>query len=104
MDVESDSYISVSGNRIDPHVAQVLSADVVRRLNMLPIKMEDGQLLVAVISPLDLPGLDEVRLLTGLKVKPVIVTQRELSHAINEQFSIRQTGYRRYVVSGPENV
>jgi len=35
--------------------------------------------------------MDEIRLLTGLKVKPIIVPEKDLAQAINEHFSIRQT-------------
>lgn len=75
---------------IDRYVPQILPEEVVRRLNMLPIKIEDNILHVAVTEPLNLPGIDELKLFTGLKVRPVIVPARELRRAIDGQFSAGQ--------------
>lgn len=86
-----DLHVDLSNLKIDGQVANMLPEEVVRRVNMLPIKMELDQLYVAATKPVDLPGVDEIRLLTGLKVKPVIVPENDLERAINDQFSIRQT-------------
>ena len=88
---ELDSYIDLSTYEVNRQVAHILPEEVVRGVNMLPIRIEADQLYVAATAPLDLPGMDEIRLLTGLKVKPVIVTEEELARAINEQFSVRET-------------
>jgi len=86
-----DSYDNLSEHKIDRQVANMLPEEVVRRLNMLPIRIEVDQLYTATIMPLNLPGMDEIRMLTGLRVKPIIVPEKDLDHAIDEQFSIRQT-------------
>ena len=92
-----DSYDNLSEHKIDRQVANMLPEEVIRRLNMLPIRIEVDQLYTATIMPLNLPGMDEIRMLTGLRVKPVIVTEKDLDHAINEQFSIRQTAKQAIV-------
>lgn len=92
-----DSYVELGDDMVDVQVTHMIPEEVVRRVNMLPIKIESGQLCVAATMPLDLPGLDEIRLLTGIKVKPVIVTEKELARAISEQFSIRQTSKQAIV-------
>jgi len=92
-----DSYDNLSEHKIDRQVANMLPEEVVRRLNMLPIRIEVDQLYTATIMPLNLPGMDEIRMLTGLRVKPVIVPEKDLNHAIDEQFSIRQTAKQAIV-------
>ena len=92
-----DSYVELSDDMVDVQVAHMIPEEAVRRVNMLPIRIEAGQLHVAATTPLDLPGMDEIRLLTGVNVKPVIVTEKELARAINEQFSIRQTSKQAIV-------
>ncbi len=92
-----DSYDNLSEHKIDRQVANMLPEEVVRRLNMLPIRIEVDQLYTATIMPLNLPGMDEIRMLTGLRVKPVIVPEKDLDHAIDEQFSIRQTAKQAIV-------
>jgi len=77
--------------RIDRYVAQILPEDIVRRFNILPIRIEGDKLQVLTTEPLNLPGMDQVKLMTGLKVSPIIVSEGELSRAIGEQFSSKRT-------------
>jgi type IV pilus assembly protein PilB len=90
MDVGLVAITDLRDYDIDRYIAQILPEEVVRRLNMLPLKIEDDMLHVAATEPLNLPGIDELKLLTGLKVRPVIVPDRELHRAINGQFSAGQ--------------
>jgi type IV pilus assembly protein PilB len=91
------SSVNLNDYEIDRQVAHILPEEAVRRLNMLPIRIEADQLHIATTAPLNLPGMDEVRLLTGLRVKPIMVSEKDLAHAINEHFSIRQTAKQAIV-------
>ena len=86
-----DSYVELDDDIVDAQVAHMLPEEIVRRVNMLPFRIADGQLHVAATAPVDLFGIDEIRLLTGIKIKPIIVSKKELARAIDQQFSIRQT-------------
>ena len=91
------AYIDLAGDIVDAQVAHMVPEEVIRRNSMLPFRIDGDELHVATIEPLNLPGLDEIRLLTGVKVKPVMVEEKELLRAINEQFSIRQTSKQAIV-------
>jgi type IV pilus assembly protein PilB len=82
--------LSLSDQEIDKRIAQILPEETVRRLLMLPIRVEGDLLYVATVSPVNLPGIDEVRLITGLKVRTIPVARMELERAISEQFSANQ--------------
>lgn len=98
MDVPKEQVnLTLSDQQIDKRIAQILPEETVRRLSMLPIRVEGDQLYVATVSPVNLPGIDEVRLITGLKVKPIIVARPELERAIGEQFSANQTSKQAIV-------
>ena len=86
-----DSYVELDDDIVDAQVAHMLPEEVVRRVNMLPFRIAGGQLHVATTAPVDLFGIDEIRLLTGIKITPIIVSKKELARAIDQQFSIRQT-------------
>ncbi len=77
-----DSHVKLNDDMVDSEVVHMLPEEVIRRVNMLPFRIADSQLHVAATAPLNLPGMDEIRLLTGVKVKPVIVSEKELSRAI----------------------
>jgi type IV pilus assembly protein PilB len=77
-----ESNILLDKHKVDILVAQMLPEELIRRVKMLPIKIEASQLYVAVTDPVDLPGIDEIKSLTGMRVRPVIVPKDELENAI----------------------
>jgi len=97
MSIEINQRVNLSDYEIDQRIVQILPEEVVRRLKMLPIKVDGGQLQVAAKVPLNIPGLDEIKLLTGLKVKPVIVSEQEIDRAINDQFNTEKTSKQAIV-------
>ena len=58
---------------------------------MIAVKFEGETLYVAMANPLDLPALDEINLVTGFNVKPVVAIEREIIKAISEHYSAEQT-------------
>ena len=92
-----NTYVNLSNYQIDRRIAQILPEETVRRLGMLPVKIEGEQLQVATTAPVNLPGIDEIKLVTGLRVKPITVAKQELEYAINEQFSADQTSKQAIV-------
>ncbi|MGQ9608141.1 MAG: GspE/PulE family protein [bacterium] len=97
MGADINPNFNLGGYEVDRRITHILPEEVVRRTNMFPIKVESNQLYVATTAPVNLPGVDEVKLLTGLKVKPVVVSEQELSNAIKEHFSAEQTSRQAIV-------
>jgi type II secretory ATPase GspE/PulE/Tfp pilus assembly ATPase PilB-like protein len=59
---------------IDPAAAAIVTAQDAVRLRAVPIRAEDGRMLVAMIDPADFAAADEVSVLAGLPVRRVAVT------------------------------
>ena len=76
-------YITLEAYPIDAAAMVTISAEAARRYKALPIDFnEDGKLVVAMQQPLDILALDDLRVLTGYNVQPVVVTDSELEAAI----------------------
>jgi len=56
---------------------------------VLPITRENGKITLAMKNPLDIFAIDEVRLVTGLDVEPVIVVEDDLINAIGRLYANR---------------
>jgi len=84
-------YVNIAEYEIKQHIAQLLPEDIVRRFTCLPVKLEDNWLYVAMPPPISLKDIEEIKLLTGLRIRPLISTHKELIRAINEYYSIEQT-------------
>lgn len=57
-----------------------------RRYHVLPLKTEDGSVLVATTDPMETAALDDLRLLLGLPIKPVLTTSLSLLACLNRVY------------------
>ncbi|MFH0731523.1 MAG: ATPase, T2SS/T4P/T4SS family [Candidatus Omnitrophota bacterium] len=85
-------YIKLSDIKIDAQVIQMVPMDVARRYNAVPAKMQGNDLYVAFINPADLPARNEIRLLTGCVIKPMITTEKEIVQAISKYYKVEDSG------------
>src|SRR5437016_8861519 len=63
---------------IEPEVLKLLPRDKAIRLQVMPIRREDGFLFVAMADPNDVVTLDELRFRTGLKIKPLLASEVQI--------------------------
>ncbi len=63
-----------------------ISADAAVRLRVVPLRIEDRRLLVAMLDPLDISAVDEVSTLTGHPVKRLGVDQNHLSDLLRAHY------------------
>ena len=83
-------FIDLGAADIDPHAAMLLSSDIARRHTVLPVRIEDDELVLAIADPANIFAIDDVRIITGYAVRPVVATESDLLSAI-EKFSTAQT-------------
>jgi general secretion pathway protein E len=57
-----------------------------RRYRVLPLKVEDGTILVATTDPLETTALDDLRLLLGMPVKAVLTSPLSLMTCLNRSY------------------
>jgi general secretion pathway protein E len=80
--------IDVAHTQVDRAVLALLPSKVVFRKRVVPVARENGTLTVATSDPLDLYGLDEVRLLTGLEVRPALASEDEITKFIKTHYGV----------------
>lgn len=71
---------------ISPDVAQLIPEVFARTNRVFPIEKTDNRLTLAMADPLDVFAMDDVRIMTGLEVEPVIASDIEIHAVINEYF------------------
>ncbi|NMA67526.1 MAG: Flp pilus assembly complex ATPase component TadA [Clostridiaceae bacterium] len=76
---------SVNKTGIDMTCANLITPEIAVKYKLIPIGMKDGKLQVAMQNPSDIIAIDDIQLLTGYEVEPIVVPDHELS-AIIEQF------------------
>ncbi|MFC1500506.1 GspE/PulE family protein, partial [Candidatus Zixiibacteriota bacterium] len=74
----------------DESVAKKLPEDVARRVRAVPIQIiDDGEVLqVAVLDPLDIAKLDDLKRLAGMEIEPLIGTRNDIDRAIERLYGL----------------
>ncbi|RKY39775.1 MAG: type II secretion system protein GspE [Candidatus Omnitrophota bacterium] len=79
-------FVSVSSYLIPPEVINLLPKDFVREYKVLPLSKEGEELTVAMIDPLNMFLLEELKRYSSCKVKLVISTASEIEQAIEQYY------------------
>ncbi len=76
-------HMDLDKHFIDPEIPKLISENLARRHILIPIKKERGRIVVAMIDPLNIFAIDDVKIATGLEVEPVISTRQGILNAID---------------------
>jgi len=82
-------FVDLGTYDIDPNAATNLSSELARRYTVLPVKIQDGELVVAMSDPANIFAIDDLRIVTGYEIRPVVAAENDLLAAI-EKFSASQ--------------
>lgn len=83
-------FIKLSETNLLPHIVRLLPQRLVTQHNVIAVKLKEDTLYVAMTNPLDLPTLDQINLVTGFNVKPMVATKKEIMQAINQNYGVEQ--------------
>lgn len=75
-------YVTLESQQMDGAAASLISPEDARRYKAMPISVENGRLRVAMMNPRDIIAIDDLRILTGHDIQPVVVMDSELEAAI----------------------
>lgn len=77
-------YVDLSGYDINPQAAMLISNEHIRRHNVLPINLQDDCLIVAMADPTNIFAIDDLHVMTGFDITPVVTGETDLVNAINK--------------------
>ena len=72
-------HLDLSGTRIDPVTADLISERDARRYGAIPVSfVDDHTLLVAMADPSNIVAIDDLRILTGFDIEPAIASAEDI--------------------------
>jgi general secretion pathway protein E/type IV pilus assembly protein PilB len=80
--------VSLEDRAFDGELLRSLPPRVVYRQRLVPVGRVDGILQVATSDPFDLYAFDDLRLLTGLNIQPVLATRDEIEKVIKTHYGL----------------
>ena len=69
---------------VDPNAANAIDESVALRYKLIPISMDDEEMVVAMSDPANIFALDDLRIITGRQIKPVVATESDVLTAIKK--------------------
>jgi general secretion pathway protein E/type IV pilus assembly protein PilB len=81
-------FMSLAEIEIEPETLRSLPSKVVYRKRLLPISRTNGTLNVATSDAFDLYAFDDIRLITGLKIQPVLAPKDEIEKLIKTHYGL----------------
>jgi type IV pilus assembly protein PilB len=76
-------FVDLQLDQINPQIIALVPKHIIQRFRCLPIARRNNRLTVAMLNPLDIFAIDQLRLATGLEVDPVITVEEDLNNAIS---------------------
>tara|TARA_R110002073_G_scaffold20123_5_gene72570 strand:- start:3344 stop:5095 length:1752 start_codon:yes stop_codon:yes gene_type:complete len=88
-------YIDIDATAIDAQIARLLPEDFARTRQSGAIKVEDRQLILAMVAPDDIETIAEAELMTGYQIKPAVALAEDIealnSRVYDDRSVARQT-------------
>ncbi len=81
-------YIDLDTVDLDPEMARSIPEHLAQRYKVIPVSQKENKLILAMVDPLNVIAIDDIRLITGFDIEPVIATEDAILKAINRQFGV----------------
>ena len=79
-------YINLRGMIIEPQVLSLIPEPVARRHKVIPVSQDENGLSVAMVDPLDVFAVDDIKKTTGCNILPCVTAEKELIDAIEQYY------------------
>jgi len=80
--------VDLQETEIDVELLKQLPSRIVHRRKLVPISRTNDTLKVATCDPFDVYAFDELRMLTGLQVEPVLATEADIDRVIKKYLGV----------------
>ncbi len=84
-------YVDIGLCDIDMNASTLLTPDATKRYGVLPIALEGDTLVVAMSDPANIFAIDDLRIMTGHDIRPVVAAESELQQAIDKYGAMQQS-------------
>ncbi len=78
--------INLSRYKIDPNVIKLLPKKIAKRYQIMPISKMGNTLVVAMVDPLNIFAIDDIKAITGYNISPIITTDRDIKEALTQYY------------------
>lgn len=88
-EITGTTYVDLTTVAMQPEAFGMVSEQYQRRHRVFPYKIEDRYLYVAMSDPQNLAILDDLHLMTGMKIVPMLALNKEIADAFNRAYTAK---------------
>lgn len=79
-------FVDLDSITLDAELVKSIPENLAKRYNVIPVEQKDNRLTLAMVDPLNVWAIDDISLITGFDIKPVIATEEGIQKAIDAAF------------------
>lgn len=83
-------HVDLSNRVLNREIASIIPVTLAERHQVIPIKKAGKKLTVAMADPTNFYAIDDIRIMSGYDVEPVIATEKDILRAIREVYGVRE--------------
>ncbi|MEK6678251.1 MAG: type II secretion system ATPase GspE [Nitrospirota bacterium] len=81
-------HMSLDNVIVEPDIAKMIPETVARRYQAIPLYKKENAITVAMVDPLNVFAIDDIRRITGSDIQTVVSTERDILKAIDRFYSV----------------
>ncbi|MFZ5996047.1 MAG: ATPase, T2SS/T4P/T4SS family [Nitrospirota bacterium] len=89
---------------INPNIARFLPRDICEKNRLIPVKLDGKNLTIAMADPSDIIKLDNISVMTGFRVIPVVASSSDIMAQIKRIYGTREGGHGGEILEEIEEV
>lgn len=83
------AYVFLSEVPIEDDAIKTVPLFLAERYNIMPIRKEGNRIVIAMNDPTNFYAIDDVRMVSGLEVVPVLAESKDITTAINNHYGVK---------------
>jgi type IV pilus assembly protein PilB len=81
-------YVEFAHTDVDREAVDLVDRKVLKRHGVIPLRLENGRLVVAMSDPTDLYAIEDLTMLAGYPVIPAVATSHDIERAFDKVFAV----------------
>ena len=81
-------YVELTERDVDPAAMLLVDRKVLRRHGVLPLRVEDGRLVVAMSDPTNFYAIEDLTMISGHPITPVVAVETEIQRVFNQVYAL----------------
>ncbi|MDR3559851.1 MAG: type II secretion system ATPase GspE [Negativicutes bacterium] len=83
-------HVDLNSMTITREIITIIPAALAERYQVVPLRKEGKRLTVAMVDPTNFYAIDDIRMVTGLEIEPVIAAERDIVRTISQMYGVRE--------------